>query len=183
MARACRNLLAPQSDSWGHRMRILPGMDGARETRSLPWVPRVPLGLLGRSTDRGSQSLPHFSPFFFQVFFGEHLKFNVVRVAGARRLSLLQSSGRGGGWGLGVEGGVPCFSLPPSAHSTLTHIYSLLFQCSAHNKYGLFCTLGFCVVLDLFGFDSFFPLSGVDPVVSGMLGQRSARESYPSPTV
>lgn len=58
------------------------------------------------------------SPVFLSGFFlEEHLKFNVVRVAGVPRLSLLQS--------LGVLG-FPAFSFSPSVHRTLTRPYAHL---------------------------------------------------------
>lgn len=99
---------------------ILAGMDEARETGVFHGFPGCPWGLLGRSTDWESQkdAFPTFTRLFFlQVFLEEHLKFNVVRVGGVPRLSLLQS--------LGVLG-FPAFSFSPSMHRTLTCPYAHL---------------------------------------------------------
>lgn len=69
--------------------------------------------------DQGLQkdAFPTFTRFSFRFFLEEHLKFNVVRVAGVPRLSLLQS--------LGVLG-FPAFSFSPSVHRTLTRPYAHL---------------------------------------------------------
>lgn len=84
VARACRNLLDPQSSSWGHSMHILPGMDGARETGVFHGFLGCPWGFWEGVLIGGVRKLP--SPLFsifLSGFFGGILEIQCCKSCGS----------------------------------------------------------------------------------------------------